>query len=313
MRTCALVGIDGSIDFLCWPEFDSPSIFCRLLDKDKGGYFTISPKDDSSYTTKQSYVPSTNILQTRFISEDGVVELIDFFPRPRTSRGLTRETQHASFHEAVKVQDALKKWLVRRVECIRGKMDIQIEIFPALDYARKSHQTKILLPKHVHSELPQESKTVVFLADDLKLQLDVITDSEGEDPSTFPEICFERSKLPRMLGEGVVMSCCLLEGQAISLVLRDYESDEAMLHLNSSIIDKVQDDTQTFWFNWISKSKYKGRWREVVSRSLMILKLLTFEPTGAIVAAPVRTPLVSCGFVHTDLSRPSPYQKISEG
>lgn len=282
MRTCALVGIDGSIDFLCWPEFDSPSIFCRLLDKDKGGYFNISPKDKTSYTTKQSYLPSTNVLQTRYIHEDGVVELIDFFPRPKSSRGLTRETKHSSFHEAVRVQDELKKWLVRRVECIRGKMEIQIELFPAFDYARKPHQTWILLPKHVHGS--PNSKTVEFLTDDLKLQLDVTIDGGGADSSTYPEVCFERSKLPGMLGDGVVMSCCFLEGQAISLVLRDH-TDHTMSHL-PSIIDKVQSDTQSFWFDWISKSKYKGRWREVVSRSLLILKLLTFEPTGAIIAAP---------------------------
>lgn len=82
------------------------------------------------------------------------------------------------------------------------------------------------------------------------------------------------------------MRCTLSEGQAISFVLREDKSDHMTPQISTEVLDKIQHDTQTFWYNWISKSTYKGRWREVVSRSLMILKLLTFEPTGAIVAAP---------------------------
>jgi GH15 family glucan-1,4-alpha-glucosidase len=102
LRTAALIGMDGSCDFLCWsvlaeedpnscthaynlvasrPDFDSPSVFCRLLDKNKGGHFSISPPPDITCTTKQSYLPSSNILHTRYINEDGVAGLVDFFPR----------------------------------------------------------------------------------------------------------------------------------------------------------------------------------------------------------------------------------------
>lgn len=106
------------------PTFDSPSIFCRLLDKDHGGYFSIAPPDELGCTTKQQYLPSSCILQTRYIHEDGVVDLVDFFPRPKSAKVMTGGYKQGAFREATKVQEELKKWLVRRVECIRGSLSI---------------------------------------------------------------------------------------------------------------------------------------------------------------------------------------------
>ncbi len=77
-----------------------------------------------TFTTKQQYLPSSNILQTRYIHEEGVVDLVDFFPRPKDSHVVAKAPKQTSFREAIKVQDELKKWLVRRVECIRGKVDL---------------------------------------------------------------------------------------------------------------------------------------------------------------------------------------------
>ena len=89
-----------------------------------------------------------------------------------------------------------------------------------------------------------------------------------------------------MLGEGVVAHIHLQEGQAISFVLRDNIPNHVTRDVTTQILDLQQSATQKYWFNWISKSKYKGRWREVINRSLMVLKLLTYEPTGAIITAP---------------------------
>lgn len=105
------------------PDFDSPSVFGRLMDAKKGGHFSITPEDGQSYTTKQQYLPSSNILQTRYIQERGVTDLIDFFPRPLNSRSVTKEMR-GPYRQSVKVQNELKKWLVRRVECIRGTVDL---------------------------------------------------------------------------------------------------------------------------------------------------------------------------------------------
>ncbi|KAG4423514.1 hypothetical protein IFR04_003337 [Cadophora malorum] len=284
MRTCALVGIDGSVDFMCWPDFDSPSVFCRLLDKDKGGYFTISPPSDKQYTTKQQYLPSSNILQTRYIHEEGVVDLVDFFPRPRNSLVVTKTSKQMPFREGISVQDELKKWLVRRVECIRGKVELDVEIFPAFNYAMDEHTTEILLPDHPPGCL--ESKTVTFSSKNLKLQVDVTIDHGEENAESCPTVTFRKETRTGMLGAGIVAHIHLEEGQAISFVLRDDIPNHVTRDVTTEVLDRQQHDTQTFWFNWISKSTYKGRWREVVSRSLLILKLLTYEPTGAIIAAP---------------------------
>lgn len=140
MHTCALVSVDGSVDFMCWcvlpprakivltvtlrPNFDSPSVFCRLLDKDKGGWFSIAPPRTTTFTTKQQYLPSSNVLQTRYIHEEGVADLIDFFPRPRDNYTVVRNSKQVAFRETAKVSEELKKWLVRRVECIRGTVKI---------------------------------------------------------------------------------------------------------------------------------------------------------------------------------------------
>lgn len=120
----------------------------------------------------------------------------------------------------------------------------------------------------------------------MQLQLDVTIDHGEEDSKTCPNVNFERVKKEGLLGEGVIAHIHLEEGQQVSFVLRNDIPDHVTTDVTTEILDSQQHDTQTFWYNWISKSTYKGRWRETVHRSLMILKLLTYEPTGAIIAAP---------------------------
>ncbi|KAI3543415.1 glycosyl hydrolase family 15 [Colletotrichum abscissum] len=293
MHTCALVGTNGSVDFMCWPDFDSPSIFCRLLDQEKGGFFSICPPPSKLCTTKQQYLPSSNILQTRYIHDDGVVDVVDFFPRPKTATVISKSTRQGAFRETTKIQEELKKWLVRRVECIRGRLQLDIEIFPAFQYASESHVTTIIEPTHTANS---PSKAVTFHSEHYKMQLDVTIDDvvpESEADASAPaaaapapSITFRKEKRDGMLGEGVVAHLEITEGQAVSFVLRNDKPDHVTENVTTAVLDGQQHDTQSFWYNWISKSKYKGRWREVVNRSLMLLKMLTYEPTGAIVAAP---------------------------
>ncbi|KAI1113624.1 Six-hairpin glycosidase-like protein [Nemania sp. NC0429] len=287
MRTCALVSVDGSIDFMCWPDFDSPTMFCRLLDKDKGGYFSISPPDPASCTAKQQYLPSSAILQTRYINEDGVVNLVDFFPRPKNANILTTNTTLTSYRETRTVLEELKKWLVRRVECIRGQFTLDVELFPAFDYARKSHSTTILQQEHGSSDNPH-SKVVLFETEDgvERMQLDVCIDYGANESTTSPSVDFKKVQRPGMKGEGVVARVTLQEGQSISFILRQDLPNHVTTNITTAVLDSQQHDTQHFWHSWISKCRYKGAWREVVFRSLIILKILTYEPTGAIVAAP---------------------------
>src|SRR4028119_2444508 len=120
MHSVALVGVDGSIDWLCFPHFDSPSVFAAILDDEKGGRFKVSPASEG-FTTKQLYWPDTNVLVTRFFSPAGVGEVIDYMPvgNPEDSHG--------------------RHQLVRRVRVVRGKMTFRMECSPAFDYAREEH------------------------------------------------------------------------------------------------------------------------------------------------------------------------------
>src|SRR5947209_13713682 len=124
MHTAALVGRDGSIDWLCMPHFDSPSIFTRILDERIGGYFCISPKSEQ-VTRKQMYWPETNVLITRFLWGEGVLEVIDYMPA-----GLSHG--QAGFRQ-----------LVRRVQAIRGEVSVRMECCPAFNYARDEHSVRL--------------------------------------------------------------------------------------------------------------------------------------------------------------------------
>lgn len=273
MHTCALVGLDGSVDFMCWPDFDSPSVFCRLLDKDKGGYFSISPPQNIVCTTKQQYLPLSCILRTRYIHEEGVVNLVDFLPRPKSAEVMTNDLKQSAYREAANVQEELKKWLVRRVECVRGSMTLDVEIFPAFEYGKEPHVTTV--SQGIHTSAVANSKVATFHSKDVQLQLDVALD-KSEDDKTFPIISFQRRAKPAMLSEGLVARIKIHQGQAISFVLRNDIPNHVTENVTVSVLDTQQHDTQSFWYNFISQSKYKGRWREAISRSLMILKMLTY-------------------------------------
>ncbi|HEU5397288.1 MAG TPA: trehalase-like domain-containing protein, partial [Verrucomicrobiae bacterium] len=117
LTTTALVGMDGSIDFLCLPAFDSPSVFARLLDRERGGYFSIAPAA-GEFKHRQRYFPDTNILLTRFLGTDGIAEVSDYMAM-----------QHLGHRHN----------LVRRVKVVRGEMQIRMVCAPKFDYARCGH------------------------------------------------------------------------------------------------------------------------------------------------------------------------------
>jgi GH15 family glucan-1,4-alpha-glucosidase len=121
LHSVALVGMDGSIDWLCLPRFDSPSVFAAILDDEKGGRFKIAPVSEG-VTRKQFYWPDTNVLVTRFFTPDGVAEIRDYMPVGVSEKG----------HHQV----------IRRVEVVRGEMNFRMECTPAFDYARDEHETE---------------------------------------------------------------------------------------------------------------------------------------------------------------------------
>jgi GH15 family glucan-1,4-alpha-glucosidase len=235
MRTAALVGMNGSIDWLCLPHFDSPSVFAAILDDRKGGRFRIAPTGDQ-FRNKQFYWPDTNILITRFLHEDGIGELEDYMPVGTTGR--------------------LPDELIRRVRVVRGKVSFHVECSPAFDYARTP--AEIQLGKH----------GARFDGPGLTLGL----------ASPVP--------LQRMAC-GIVCDFTLGEGESVTFALRRL-TDEDVPDCCPDVgqAEDLFRATAAYWRRWLSKCTYKGRWRETVERSALTLKLLSFEPTGAIVAAP---------------------------
>lgn len=126
-----------------------------------------------------------------------------------------------------------------------------------------------------HTTSTEQSKMATFHSKDVKLQLDVALE-KGDDDKSCPEITFRKEKRPGMLGEGLVARVHIEEGQAMSFVLRNDIPNHITESITTLVLDGQQHDTQTFWYNFIAQSKYKGRWMEVVSRSLMILKMMTY-------------------------------------
>src|SRR3954469_8461358 len=120
LHTVALVGMDGSIDFMCFPNFDSPTIFAALLDDEKGGRFKIAPVLNG-VRHKQMYMPDSMTLITRFLSHDGVAEISDFMP--------IKELGHE--HD-----------LVRRAKCVRGDLHFQMICEPRFNFGRATHRVE---------------------------------------------------------------------------------------------------------------------------------------------------------------------------
>ena len=237
MRTAALVGMNGSIDWFCVPFFDSPSVFAAILDDQKGGRFEIAPQGEG-IRAKQFYWPETNVLVTRFLSPDGVGELIDFMPV-----GLPRESPW---------QDQL----IRRVKVTRGALTFRMRCRPAFDYARMPHRVSI------------EEHGAIFESAVLNLGL----------ASAVPLSCD---------GESVHATFALQEGEEAVFLLRPLKAGEECRRAPSNAeTQEVFERTVDYWHRWLSKCTYTGRWREMVYRSALTLKLMTFEPTGAIVASP---------------------------
>jgi GH15 family glucan-1,4-alpha-glucosidase len=235
LHTAALVATDGTIDWLCLPAFDSPSVFASILDDERGGHFSLRCAE---YTrSQQLYLPGTNVLLTRFITPEGVAEVLDFMPI---------EDDRESRHD-----------LIRDIRVISGRIPIDIDCRPAFDYARQDHTIEFV------------KSGVIFRGAGTALNLaSVVPLKEG--PSHSAVARFE-----------------LKEGESASFALQQLDEGEGPREApNRTECQELLQGTLDYWRRWISKSTYGGRWREIVNRSALALKLMIYDPTGALVAAP---------------------------
>jgi GH15 family glucan-1,4-alpha-glucosidase len=235
LHTAALVGIEGTIDWLCLPRFDAPSVFASILDDEKGGHFRLRPLN--YVRSQQLYLPDTNVLLTRFLSSEGVAEVLDFMP---IEAGLKER------HD-----------LVRSIRVVRGSMRFEVDCRPAFDYARQRHTISL-------------GKTgAVFACAGTRLGL--------------------ATRVPLREGpyRNALAQFALEEGEDAAFVLQQLKEGDGPEEVlsNAPFQDRLQ-GTLDYWRRWISGSTYRGRWREMVNRSALALKLMVYDPTGALVAAP---------------------------
>ena len=228
LHTVALVGNEGTIDWFCPDRFDAPSIFGAILDSDKGGRFAIRPIGEE-FTTKQLYLPGTAVLVTRFFTDSGVGEIVDFMPLDGSCT------------------------IVRRIEVVRGSLRFGVLCRPAFDYGRAPHRLVVA------------DGLATFLAGESACELRAVTHSfEDEDGAAVADLTLAR-------------------GETASFVLSFGAAGRVW---DDGSVELAFQETVQFWRGWIGQSKYRGRWREFVDRSAITLKLLTYQPTGAVVAAP---------------------------
>ena len=238
MRSVALVGINGSIDWFCFPNFDSPSIFARMLDEHKGGFLRVSPKEED-FKSKQFYWPDTNVLITRFSVEGGIVDVTDYMPVGKD------------------VKTEMDYHIVRRIKGVHGTVKMKLECKPAFNYARDSH------------ELELTGKGAIFKSSGMSMGLSSNFHLKSTERKN--EVCTEFE---------------ISEEETVVFVLHKVNAKEDVMTFSIEQADSSFVETIEYWRSWLKKSQYRGRWREIVNRSALILKLLTYQPTGAIVAAP---------------------------
>ncbi|KAF7587725.1 hypothetical protein BBP40_006832 [Aspergillus hancockii] len=286
MHTCALVNKNGGLDFMCWPIFDSPSVFCRVLDHEKGGHFTIAPAENIKPMSKQRYRACTNVLETRWIHEDGVITLSDYFPvaskrasGEAMSGWCACDSPKAHENEGSKCHSGV----IRKVECIRGEMEMVVKVFPAFDYARGKHTARWI----ANDPSNEQAKQLVFEGSSQSLKLNIHNSSTAvEGTSSTPIVTADLEERPSSNGPGLLMKLRLVAGQSVTFILHDREDPLPERSSLGSYLSSIEHSTADYWAEWIGRCTFRGRYREQVERSLLVLKLLTYKPTGAIVAAP---------------------------
>jgi GH15 family glucan-1,4-alpha-glucosidase len=231
-RTAVLISNKGSIDWCCMPDFDSPSVFAKLLDNEIGGSFSIDV--DSTYSITQKYLDRTNILRTLFKSESGSFEVIDFMPRYQIS-----DSDHFSPSE-----------IHRYIRYLSGEPVIIIDYKPKLNYAR-DEVSHAIQDNHIRTYSNLWPTDCIYLYSSLNLN-DILSKNE--------------------------IRLCRNE-----FLLLSY--NQKVIELDIDRVNLEYQRTKVYWLNWTNRSKKFYKYNDEIQRSLLVLKIMSFEPTGAILAA----------------------------
>lgn len=247
MTTTALVSLRGSIDFMCFPRIDSPAIFAGLLEPARGGAFSIEPRD-SRANVKQMYLPDTNVLLTRFMTPEGVCEMFDFMPLAESGARVGQDAD-----------SALPNCVIRVIRMVHGRMSFQMRCEPRFDYARDNSPA---------SRLTGDG-AVEFGAGDATARL------------------LLQSTQPLSAIDGVAHAEFELhDGESAGFTFGEAATLREGEFNGCADCEALLTGTIRYWQGWSAQSTYRGRYREVVMRSALTLKLLSSSEHGAIVAAP---------------------------
>ncbi len=232
-RTAALVSKTGSIDWLCMPDFDSPSIFAKLLDEEKGGSFHFEVSDD--YTITQSYHDHTNILVTRFKSPEHGFIVFDYMPRYRT--------EELKYYMPPEIH--------RYIRVTKGRPEVRVIYDPQINYAREGARHEIVENRYIetHSEYDSEDKVYLYTSMDMEkiLNREVMTLDDHQ------------------------------------FFLLSYNQKLVTIDINRILLEYER--TKVYWLNYSNRSRHYLQYDDMIQRSLLVLKLLTYQNSGAMVAA----------------------------
>jgi alpha,alpha-trehalase len=242
-HSAALVGTDGSIDWCCLPHFDSGAVFCRLLDAGKGGFLRIAPV--GGYRTSRRYSDGTAVVETDFDTVDGRVRLIDFMHTQRIA------------HSRLGVEDPHCHRLLRCVEGLSGRVEVEVVFRPTFDFARRPARLE-LTPTGVFAQADHEH-LLLRAGSGVSFQL---------------------------RGDAAVARVRLMPGERVWIVLAYGDAHTGDAALQGADPELLLAQTCRHWREWEGMCTYEGPFLPQVRLSARVLKMLTFGPTGALVAAP---------------------------
>jgi alpha,alpha-trehalase len=231
-RSAALVSDKGSIEWCCLPDFDSPSVFAKILDDEKGGYFSI--ETDNTYNITQRYSQHTNVLCTEYHSSEGSFKVMDFMPRYKIS-----DNEYFTPAE-----------IYRFIRLVSGGPKFKIRYFPLLNYAR-DQVAHVIEDNHIRSYSKTKQTDCIYLYSDLNLN-DILESNE-----------------------------IVLNNQHFLLL----SYNQKLINIDIERVYLEYQRTRIYWLNWTNRSKKYEKYTEEIIRSLLVLKIMSFQHTGAVLAA----------------------------
>ncbi|MGD2271708.1 MAG: glycoside hydrolase family 15 protein [Desulfobacterales bacterium] len=230
--TAALISRDGCIEWCCLPSFDSPSVFAKILDKNRGGEFGVQVSSD--YKIRQAYIDKTNVLVTTFSRNNDKFELIDFMPRYKGESG--------KYHHPPDI--------IRYVRHISGKPEFRIVYDPRPCFGRYDVKTEVR-NEYIKTGTLEGSYESVYLYSDLDL-----------------------GRIANRTPIAIKQDCYLL-----------LSYNQKLVELDLDAVRLEYEKTRVYWLNWSANTRRFSRFNETIIRSALVLKLLSYQKTGAILAA----------------------------